>query len=78
MLQLPEIYSYIITMVRACVYAAVWVSNFIYFITWYAIVWRDGETSYGYSNTLKNTSTWASISDNKTWANRCFYMTMQM
>jgi hypothetical protein len=53
------------------VYAAVWVSLIIYFITWYTIDRRDRETSYtgGYINISDNTSGWASISINKTWAN---------
>ncbi len=58
-------------MVWACVYAAEWVSLIIYFITWCTIGRRDRETSYndGYSNISNNTSTRASISDNKIWTN---------
>ncbi len=42
-LQLPEIKSYIITMAWACVYAVMWVSLIIYFITWYTIDRRERE-----------------------------------
>jgi hypothetical protein len=55
-------------MVWARVYAAMWVSLIIYFIPWYSIDRRDGETSYtgGYINISDNSSAWASISVNKT------------
>ncbi len=43
-------------MAWACVYAAMWVSLIIYFITWYTIDWGDRETSYtgGYVNISDN------------------------
>ncbi len=56
-------------MAWACVYAAMWVSLIIYFITWYTIDRGDRETSYtgGYVNISDNTSARARISVNKTW-----------
>jgi hypothetical protein len=55
-------------MVWAYIYAAVWMSLIIYFITWYTIDRRDRKTSYtgGYINISDNSSAWASISVNKT------------
>jgi hypothetical protein len=52
-------------MAWACVYAAMWVSLIIYFVTWYTKDGRDRETS-GYINISDNRSAWAIISVNKT------------
>jgi hypothetical protein len=50
-------------MAWACMYAAVWVSLFIYLITWYTIHKRERETSCtgGYFNISDNSSAWTGI-----------------
>jgi hypothetical protein len=51
-----NIYSNILAMAWACVYAAVLASLIIYFITWYTIDRRERVTSYtgGYFNISDN------------------------